>query len=317
MTTIVDLRTEGEVSQQPDVPVPGAKNVWVDILQGNSTAATLMNSGIVTVEEARSEMGRTYEQFVLGDDERRAFGRAITTVAASSGASIVHCTAGKDRTGWTAAILQLLAGVSEDDVVADYLLSQKNTQELTDAIMQYVRVKMPHQADAIEALMGVDEANIRLSLGARTRVRRYPPLSGRRRGEWRARWRTGAPPRPMARPAIAAERDGCSATAITRLSSVPPARYGPAMVTAKIMTTAATAAESRPVATPQERRRAASPPIVAAPSVQGAGGRPRRCSGAAGRMVVRGFGSGCGPGGPAARGLLYFRPYGARVSNLP
>ena len=166
VTTIVDLRTEGEVAQQPDVPVPGAQNVWVDILQGNSTAATLMNSGIVTVEEARSEMGRTYERFVLGADERGAFGRAITAVATSTGASIVHCTAGKDRTGWTSAILQLVAGVPEDDVVADYLLSQKNTQELTDAIMQYVRVKMPHQADAIEALMGVDEANIRRSLGA-------------------------------------------------------------------------------------------------------------------------------------------------------
>ena len=164
VTTIVDLRTEGEAAQQPDVPVPGAQNVWVDILQGNSTAATLMNSGIVSIEQARSEMSRTYEQFVLGEQERAAFGRAINAVAASQGASIVHCTAGKDRTGWTSAILQLLAGVSEDDVVADYLLSQKYTKDLTDAIMQYVRVKMPPQADAIEELMGVNEANIQLSL---------------------------------------------------------------------------------------------------------------------------------------------------------
>lgn len=177
VTTIVDLRTEGEVAQQPDVPVPGARNLPIDILQGNSTAATLMNSGIVTVEEARSEMARTYERFVVGDDERAAFGRAISAVAASTGASIVHCTAGKDRTGWTSAILQLLAGVSEEDVVADYLLSQNNTAELTAAIMQYVRVKMPHQADAIEVLMGVEEANIRRSLEALAKefgdIRRY------------------------------------------------------------------------------------------------------------------------------------------------
>ncbi|MCD2264135.1 tyrosine-protein phosphatase [Dietzia aurantiaca] len=177
VTTIVDLRTEGEVAQQPDVPVPGARNVQIDILQGNSTAATLMNSGIVTVEEARSEMARTYERFVVGDDERAAFGRAISAVAASTGTSIVHCTAGKDRTGWTSAILQLLAGVSEEDVVADYLLTQNNTAELTAAIMQYVRVKMPHQADAIEVLMGVEEANIRRSLEALAKefgdIRRY------------------------------------------------------------------------------------------------------------------------------------------------
>ena len=177
VTTIVDLRTEMEVSQQPDVPVPGATNVQVDILQGKSSAATLMNSGIVSVDEARAEMAQTYEQFILGDAERTAFGRAITAVAGSTGASIVHCTAGKDRTGWTSAILQLLVGVSHEDVVADYMISQKNTADLTEAIMQYVRVKMPHQADAIQELMGVEEANMRRSLAALEKefgdIRRY------------------------------------------------------------------------------------------------------------------------------------------------
>ena len=164
VATIVDLRTEGEVAQQPDVPVPGAQNIEVDILQGNSTAATLMNSGIVQVEDARREMALTYERFVTGADERRAFGRAVEAVAASSGASIVHCTAGKDRTGWISATLQLLAGVSHEDVVANYLITRETSKDLTEAIMQYVRVKMPHQADAIEVLLGVEESNIRRSL---------------------------------------------------------------------------------------------------------------------------------------------------------
>ncbi|WP_141564583.1 tyrosine-protein phosphatase [Dietzia alimentaria] len=177
VSTIVDLRSTGEVSMQPDVPVPGAKNVNIDVLQGNSTAATLMNSGIVTVDEARTEMARTYEQFVLGADERAAFGRAVGEVATSSGASVVHCTAGKDRTGWISAVLQLLAGVAEDDVVADYLLTREHNRELTDAILQYVQVKMPHQAEAIAVLLEVDESNIRRSLDALNSqygdVRRY------------------------------------------------------------------------------------------------------------------------------------------------
>lgn len=177
VTTIVDLRSDMEVAQQPDVPVPGAEDVRVDILQGGSTAAMLMNSGIVDVDQAREEMAQTYEQFILAEDQRAAFGRAITAVAESTGASIVHCTAGKDRTGWTSAILQLLAGVSHEDVVADYLISKKNTADLTEAIMHYVRVKMPHQADAIAELMGVEEANIRRSLAALDKefgdIRRY------------------------------------------------------------------------------------------------------------------------------------------------
>lgn len=164
--TIVDLRTATEAELQPSVPVPGTRTVTVDILQGNTTATTLMNSGIVTVAEARAEMGRTYERFVVGAGERAAFGRAVEAVAGSTGATLVHCTAGKDRTGWISAVLQLLAGVSREDVLADYMLTRENTRELSEAIRQFVEVKMPNQAEAIEVLLDVDEAYLSSSLGS-------------------------------------------------------------------------------------------------------------------------------------------------------
>eukprot|EP01064_Diplonema_japonicum_P012815 TRINITY_DN2016_c0_g2_i1.p1 TRINITY_DN2016_c0_g2~~TRINITY_DN2016_c0_g2_i1.p1 ORF type:complete len:284 (+),score=54.47 TRINITY_DN2016_c0_g2_i1:23-853(+) len=39
---------------------------------------------------------------------------------------MVHCTAGKDRTGIISAILLLLAGVARDTIIADYTLSEGN-----------------------------------------------------------------------------------------------------------------------------------------------------------------------------------------------
>ena len=162
--TIVDLRTATEVEMRPSVPVPGTRTVAVDILQDRSTAATLMTSGIVSVARAREEMGRTYERFVVGDGERAAFGRAVAAVAGSSGAALVHCTAGKDRTGWVSAVLQLLAGVSREDVLADYMLTRENSRELSAAIRQQVRDTMPEQAEAIEVLLDVDEAFLGRSL---------------------------------------------------------------------------------------------------------------------------------------------------------
>ena len=39
--------------------------------------------------------------------------------------ALIHCTAGKDRTGLIAALVQLLAGVSREVVVADYLLTNR------------------------------------------------------------------------------------------------------------------------------------------------------------------------------------------------
>jgi len=43
----------------------------------------------------------------------------------NSPAFVVHCSAGKDRTGIVVALVQLLLGVSTADIMADFLLTQK------------------------------------------------------------------------------------------------------------------------------------------------------------------------------------------------
>ena len=177
VSTIVDLRTDREIAKQPDVVPNGADYLAIDVLSGNTSAATFTDAGTFSVEDARREMTATYERFVLGDDERVAFGRVIRAVALSTGPAIVHCTAGKDRTGWVSALLQLLAGVREEDVVADYLLSREKSADFIAVVREYVRTEMPEQLEAIEVLMGVEESNLRRSLDAMDRdfgdARRY------------------------------------------------------------------------------------------------------------------------------------------------
>ncbi|MEY9843102.1 tyrosine-protein phosphatase [Streptacidiphilus sp. MAP5-3] len=46
-----------------------------------------------------------------------------------------HCTAGKDRTGWTAAIVLTALGVDREAVYEDYLLTNARTAELIDRIL--------------------------------------------------------------------------------------------------------------------------------------------------------------------------------------
>lgn len=45
------------------------------------------------------------------------------TLADCSGAAVFHCFAGKDRTGVVAALLLMLAGVADEDIIADYTLT--------------------------------------------------------------------------------------------------------------------------------------------------------------------------------------------------
>ena len=166
VSTIVDLRTGDEITRQPDVIPAGADYLAIDVLAGNTSAAAFTGVGTFSVEDARRETAIMYERFVLGDEERTGFGRAVSAVARSAGPAIVHCTAGKDRTGWTSAVLQLLAGVREEDVIADYMLTRELSVDFVNSIRAYVRAEMPERLDAIDVLIGVEESNIRRSLTA-------------------------------------------------------------------------------------------------------------------------------------------------------
>ncbi|MDL5351492.1 tyrosine-protein phosphatase [Microbacterium sp. zg-YB36] len=52
--------------------------------------------------------------------------RAIGTPTSENEAVLVHCTAGKDRTGVAIALILDAAGVERDAIVADYTLSERN-----------------------------------------------------------------------------------------------------------------------------------------------------------------------------------------------
>jgi protein tyrosine/serine phosphatase len=57
---------------------------------------------------------------------------AVRTLASGGpGATVVHCAAGKDRTGVVVALALAVAGVAHDDIVADYAL----TAEVIDALV--------------------------------------------------------------------------------------------------------------------------------------------------------------------------------------
>lgn len=56
---------------------------------------------------------------------------ALRALAAADGASVVHCAAGKDRTGVIVAFALAVAGVPHEEIVADYAL----TAEIIDALV--------------------------------------------------------------------------------------------------------------------------------------------------------------------------------------
>ncbi|RSL50508.1 hypothetical protein CEP54_011891 [Fusarium duplospermum] len=55
---------------------------------------------------------------------------------------LFHCTAGRDRTGVVAGLLQTLAGTEQPDVIFDYMLSRIGTEQARDRLVVFIKAAL-------------------------------------------------------------------------------------------------------------------------------------------------------------------------------
>jgi protein-tyrosine phosphatase len=121
IVAIYDLRGQEEISRRPDAAIEGARwhHTWVP---GLGTAAI---AALQTPVETQQAMVDHYRGFVRDPAKRAGFAAVLSAITRHDGAQLFHCAEGKDRTGWLTMLLQRLVGVSEDDIVADFLLTNE------------------------------------------------------------------------------------------------------------------------------------------------------------------------------------------------
>ncbi|WP_051813856.1 tyrosine-protein phosphatase [Kitasatospora sp. MBT63] len=86
--------------------------------------------------KAAAMMTGLYRWFVTDPVARDRFASVIRLLAAPDGPPLVfHCSAGKDRTGWAAALVLTALGVDRDTVFDDYLLTNQRSAALIEMIV--------------------------------------------------------------------------------------------------------------------------------------------------------------------------------------
>jgi protein-tyrosine phosphatase len=81
-------------------------------------------------------MTEMYRWFVTDEVIRGRFAETVRLLADPAGTPLLfHCTAGKDRTGWTAAIVLTALGVDRATVYEDYLLTNERTAALIEHVL--------------------------------------------------------------------------------------------------------------------------------------------------------------------------------------
>lgn len=125
---VCDFRTDDERREHPNqyagghTPVVNALPVWPVSTPGiDSTVGRLMR-GEINVDRALSDQQNGYREFVR--DQSEQFAKMFQAIlGAQDDAVLLHCSAGKDRTGIASALLLTALGVSQSDALADYMLS--------------------------------------------------------------------------------------------------------------------------------------------------------------------------------------------------
>ncbi len=86
---------------------------------------------------AEAMMIGLYRWFVTDSLAREQFAAVLRLLADPAGDPLLfHCSAGKDRTGWTAAVLLTALGVDRETVFTDYLLTNERSAAVVTTVLE-------------------------------------------------------------------------------------------------------------------------------------------------------------------------------------
>ena len=131
MRTVVDLRMDAELEADPPAELP------VDVLHfpffhEDEEAFAEVEAASAAAPDNASATRDVYLVFL--ERFRANVAAAFAAVArAPEGAVVVHCMGGKDRTGLLVALLLRVAGVDDEQIAADYALSEERLRPRHEA----------------------------------------------------------------------------------------------------------------------------------------------------------------------------------------
>lgn len=156
LKTVIDLRNEQEQAEKPDRAIEGVRYISCPVLEGKAEGITREKPetddevAVRTIKMARRLMkqgsdGREKMRFLytmLMNDPHAIeyYGKFFDILLSQDeGAVLFHCMMGKDRAGMAAALLLFALGVSEEDVIRDYLVTAERCAPSTARLIENCR----------------------------------------------------------------------------------------------------------------------------------------------------------------------------------
>lgn len=126
LAAIVDLRRKNEREREPSRFHPTFKGevIYTDAGDvGEDPWQLFMRESDLSEQAFRSYMYDYYDAAPFVDRHIDLYSRYFRALPALDGPVLIHCAAGKDRTGILAALTHHVAGVADEDILQDFLLT--------------------------------------------------------------------------------------------------------------------------------------------------------------------------------------------------
>lgn len=138
VTDVIDLRSAYEVTKEGPGPLVGHPGITFHhhsyLPEGDTdTDDALPWVGLESSVKVDNLFASHYLSYLA--DRPDSVLAALRAIAYADGATVVHCAAGKDRTGTTVALALRLAGAEIDQAVADYALSTERIEAIVGKLM--------------------------------------------------------------------------------------------------------------------------------------------------------------------------------------
>lgn len=147
VSDVVDLRThtEFEVTGPGPLRATPLRHHHLSLLKGDH--APRETGPWIDADPDQREKADYWSQHYLGylDGRPESVSAALEVIATSTGGTVVHCAAGKDRTGTVVALALQVAGVPDEAIVADYVASA----ERIEAIMRRLVGRPPYDVTLV------------------------------------------------------------------------------------------------------------------------------------------------------------------------
>tara|TARA_A100001388_G_C28770828_1_gene503710 strand:- start:243 stop:1130 length:888 start_codon:yes stop_codon:yes gene_type:complete len=162
---VIDFRSSEEKQNEPDQLPSTLKYIEMPI---EADGAIRPKVEAILKGDLNEDVGailvETNKEFI--SDFSGVYRGFIESLIENQEPTLFHCTAGKDRAGFAAALVLLAVGVPEKIVIEDYMKTNKYTEETIQDYINKINLYSLGSVDAeiLRPLLGVEERFIRAAL---------------------------------------------------------------------------------------------------------------------------------------------------------